>query len=325
MPMTENSGATVAYVERVRAVRRDESGQTLTELLVVLVILVVVVGGLAQLFTSASNAEVDMNGRFQAQEQASLTLDQLRREIHCAAAVSSIGGAWPTQAITITIGSYCPSNLTGSATITWCTSASGSFYKLTRYTGSACAGSGRIWATKIVPTATAPLGKIFGGPPTPSQPAMASPILTLSSTAGSLGSSSVDTTYGYVVDPVTAAGEQPGSEAVVTLAAGTSNRSITLDWSGTCPPYAGVTSYKVYGRTAGGERLMTTVTPSLVTPCDSASTSITDNGTTYTPSTSSPVGPTLSKLSVDIPVRVDTSTHRLADIKDDIVLRNTTR
>ena len=59
--------------------------------------------------------------------------------------------------------------------------------------------------------------------------------------------------WGYVVDPVTGTVEQPGLDATVTLAAGTTGRAVTLDWSGSCPPYSGVTAYKVYGRTPGAE------------------------------------------------------------------------
>ena len=66
----------------------DESGFTLTEMLVVLVILGVVLAALTQLFVSASRTEVDQTRRFQAQQEARLALDALRREIHCANAVT---------------------------------------------------------------------------------------------------------------------------------------------------------------------------------------------------------------------------------------------
>ena len=55
-------------------------------MIVVLAILVVVLTALTQLFVSASTAEVDMSKRFQAQQDARLALDTLRREIHCAKA-----------------------------------------------------------------------------------------------------------------------------------------------------------------------------------------------------------------------------------------------
>ena len=67
----------------------DESGFTLTEMLVVLVILGIVLAALTQLFVSATRTEVDQDKRFQAQQEARLALDSLRREIHCASAVTS--------------------------------------------------------------------------------------------------------------------------------------------------------------------------------------------------------------------------------------------
>ena len=62
-----------------------------------------------QLFVSASHAQVDMNNRFQAQQNARLALDGLRREIHCAsAAVERRHASRPTTSITITLGALLP-------------------------------------------------------------------------------------------------------------------------------------------------------------------------------------------------------------------------
>ena len=63
----------------------------MVEFLVVMVILAIVVGSITTVFVSASKAELDMNRRFQAQQQARLSVDKLRREIHCATAVSPSG------------------------------------------------------------------------------------------------------------------------------------------------------------------------------------------------------------------------------------------
>ena len=65
---------------------RGQSGYALTELLTVLVILTIVLGGLTALFVSATRAEVDMQKRFEAQQEARLAMDALRREVHCASA-----------------------------------------------------------------------------------------------------------------------------------------------------------------------------------------------------------------------------------------------
>ena len=59
----------------------------------------------------AARTEVDQTKRFQAQQEARLALDALRREIHCASAVTShdrhaAGTARPSARSTL--GSYCP-------------------------------------------------------------------------------------------------------------------------------------------------------------------------------------------------------------------------
>jgi prepilin-type N-terminal cleavage/methylation domain-containing protein len=84
---------------------RDEHGYSLVEMLTVLVILGIVMGGLTTLFVQGSNAEIDMNKRFQAQTEARVGLDKIRRETHTACAASqtpSSGAAW---AVTLTFRS----------------------------------------------------------------------------------------------------------------------------------------------------------------------------------------------------------------------------
>ena len=58
---------------------RGERGYTLVELLVVLAIFTTVVTALVALFTSGAKAELDMNRRFEAQQNARLALDRMRR------------------------------------------------------------------------------------------------------------------------------------------------------------------------------------------------------------------------------------------------------
>ena len=65
---------------------RDERGYTMVEMLVVMAILGVVMAGLTTIFVSGSHAEVDINRRFQAQQQARLALDKIRVDLHCASA-----------------------------------------------------------------------------------------------------------------------------------------------------------------------------------------------------------------------------------------------
>lgn len=82
-----------------------ERGYTLIELLQVTVILGVVLTGLTVLFVQASNAELQMNKRFQAQQEARVAIDRMRREIHCAKAATPVG---TSAAITVTLPAQCP-------------------------------------------------------------------------------------------------------------------------------------------------------------------------------------------------------------------------
>jgi type II secretory pathway pseudopilin PulG len=126
-----------------------EGGYTLTELFVVLVIISIVVTSLVALFVSASNAQVDLTRRFEAQQDMRVALDKLRREIHCA---STVTGTPPTPSIDITLGAYCPTNKTGGVTtVSWCTRdetgnpppGAGAPYSLRRYSGPSCTGTFR--------------------------------------------------------------------------------------------------------------------------------------------------------------------------------------
>jgi prepilin-type N-terminal cleavage/methylation domain-containing protein len=145
----------------------SERGYSLSEMMVVLAILGIVIGALTQLFVSASTAQVDMTRRFEAQQEMRIALDKLRREIHCASAVT---GTPPTSSIGITLGSYCPTNGTGAAAeVTWCTKdkdgnappVTGAPYSLWRYSGTACSGTGRKWADYLT------LDNVFAAYPTP--------------------------------------------------------------------------------------------------------------------------------------------------------------
>src|SRR5688500_5376098 len=108
-------------------------------------ILATVMASVSFLLISATNSEVDMNRRFQAQTEARLGLDRLRREVHCAqsVAISSAGAV-----ATLTIPDTCPT-AAGLTALTWCTRANGNRWDLWRYEGSSCSGTGRKWAGSI--------------------------------------------------------------------------------------------------------------------------------------------------------------------------------
>ena len=90
---------------RVVARARTETGFTLVELIGVLAILTIVLGALITLFLSGAKAELDLNDRFQGQQEARLAADRLRRDVHCASGVTLAGAA----VITVGLSIECPS------------------------------------------------------------------------------------------------------------------------------------------------------------------------------------------------------------------------
>jgi prepilin-type N-terminal cleavage/methylation domain-containing protein len=103
-------------LDRLRRLLRAERGFTLVELLQVTVILGVILGAVTTLFVRASIAEVDMNRRFQAQQEARLAVDRMRREIHCASLVTPTGAS---ASITVTLPAGCPSVGGSPATVVY--------------------------------------------------------------------------------------------------------------------------------------------------------------------------------------------------------------
>lgn len=119
--------------------RRDERGFTLIELITVLGMLVIVMTALSYALIAAQKSEEEMNRRFASQINARIALDQLRREIHCASAVTPAGAS---ASIVIVLGNRCPSAGAG-ATVSWCTTGSGTRYALYRLVGASCDATGK--------------------------------------------------------------------------------------------------------------------------------------------------------------------------------------
>jgi type II secretory pathway pseudopilin PulG len=152
-----------------------EEGISLTELIVVVAILGTIIAGLSQLFVSASNSQVDQTNRVRAQIDGRIALDKLRREIHCASAVSpNPNGTWPTRAVTILVPSSCATYVSGIASITWCTTGGAAPYTLRRYPhtsdlstqayANACANTGSgvtSWTSSVTATTSVTGGQIF--------------------------------------------------------------------------------------------------------------------------------------------------------------------
>jgi prepilin-type N-terminal cleavage/methylation domain-containing protein len=92
----------------VRRVAEAQDGFTLPELLVVLAIVGIILAGITQLFTSALKSETDQTKRVNAQQDARVALDQLRRELHCGSALAYNSAS----SVTVTLPSYWSSSPT---------------------------------------------------------------------------------------------------------------------------------------------------------------------------------------------------------------------
>jgi type II secretory pathway pseudopilin PulG len=129
----------MAPADSLRSRLREEGGFTLIELVTVLGMLVIVVTALAYALAAATKSEEEMNRRFGSQINARIALDQIRREAHCASAVTPTGAA---SSITITLGGRCPTAAAGT-TVSWCTVGSGTRYALYRKVGATCDATGK--------------------------------------------------------------------------------------------------------------------------------------------------------------------------------------
>ncbi len=100
-------------VAKLRRLFACERGYSLMELLTVMLILGTILGALTMLFVQATSAEVDMRRRFEAQQQARTAADRIRREVHCARAVTKTDGTvlptTPVAAVRVTLPAQCPS------------------------------------------------------------------------------------------------------------------------------------------------------------------------------------------------------------------------
>ena len=282
---------------RARLVAAD--GVTLSEMLVVLAILVIVVTGMATMFVSASNSQVDQTNRVEGQRNARLALDGLRREIRCASAVDTL--TMTPSRLTITLPGYCQKPaVTGSAPFTWCAVGTSAPYALWRYAGTACSGTGVRKAESLVSNALFTYNRAT---------VLAAPTLTPLATGGTLEPG----TYVYDVTAVDATGkETSGTHNSITFATGDTN-SVTVSWT----PHLGAVSYRVYGRDDGsttveGMRLLgTTVTPLFV-----------DTGAAFASMAAPPLGTIGISLAFDASPANASQRFTLAD---DIVLRNSGR
>lgn len=119
---------------------RGEGGYSLVELLTVMAILSVVLTGLTTLFVSGSNAQLDQNRRFEAQQAARVAMDALKRDVHCSTA--ALPG---TTSSNLVLADPCAPG----GYVSWCTTAvtGTTWYALYRAGSSTCSSASANFGT----------------------------------------------------------------------------------------------------------------------------------------------------------------------------------
>lgn len=106
----------MSVLHKLRRRLAGQGGYSLIELLIVTAILGTILGAVTVLFVQASNAEFDVNRRFQAQQAARVAVDKMRREIHCASEIAPTG---VSSSISVTLPAQCPSSGGTLTTVTY--------------------------------------------------------------------------------------------------------------------------------------------------------------------------------------------------------------
>jgi len=142
-------------VTRSRSTLRGDSGYSLIEMVTVMAILSVVLTSLTTLFVQGSNAERDMNRRFESQQDARLALDKMRREIHCASEAETTSATGQASSVTLRLQAQCPTAVNGAVTdVTWCAlPVETDRWALYRKVGATCDTGGVKWADHLVESA----------------------------------------------------------------------------------------------------------------------------------------------------------------------------
>jgi prepilin-type N-terminal cleavage/methylation domain-containing protein len=205
---------------RARTRAAAQGGFTIIELLIAMVILTIIMASLTSVLVSASHTEIDVNKRFQAQQNDRTGLDKIRREVHCASAVTQTDGTTTLtpgtaySAITVTLPGQCPTASGGVTTYaTWCTVQSTlnttdwALYRVSSTTlpPATCASAGTV---KWVDYITTPLGAVFCLPGTTAltacsgvqKPSNSLPLLHVALPVNLNGAASTKESYNLVDD-----------------------------------------------------------------------------------------------------------------------------
>ena len=115
---------------------RGERAYSMVEMITVMLIMSIVMTGVTTVFIQGSNAELDMNNRFQIQGQARLGLDKLRRELHCASAVTNPATQSGSAVTSVTLTNPCIN--ASASNVSWCAVTVSGKTALYRQLGAAC-------------------------------------------------------------------------------------------------------------------------------------------------------------------------------------------
>jgi prepilin-type N-terminal cleavage/methylation domain-containing protein len=171
---------------------KREDGFTLIELLIVVLVLGFVLGAIVTVVVNGNSSEAKLNNTFQAQLQAGMSLDKIRRDARCASAITPTGSA---SSITLTLPSGCSG---GGGTVSWCTVGSGTRYALYRKAAASCDSSGTLVADYLTsanafnytaPVSGTSLGKLSVDLPVNITPASAATLYELQDTVAVLNTS----------------------------------------------------------------------------------------------------------------------------------------
>jgi prepilin-type N-terminal cleavage/methylation domain-containing protein len=130
---------------------REESGFTLPELMIYLTIMLVLMAGLGTMFTTGQQANSNASATMASQSNLLVALNRIEYEGRCASQAGIVSSG---AGVTLTLPSYC---VNASGTYTWCVTGG----SLTKFTGSACSGTGVTFATGV--TSPTPFSCINGG------------------------------------------------------------------------------------------------------------------------------------------------------------------
>lgn len=122
---------------------RNEGGYTMMEMVVVMAILGVVVGGIVTLFSAGITADADQTRRYQAQEDARLALNRIRRDVHSSCTIST-PSTYNTWMSSVTLYMSSDACVSGTHTVTYCATGTGNRYQLLRAVSTTCTGASQL-------------------------------------------------------------------------------------------------------------------------------------------------------------------------------------